>query len=331
MVLSDRKYAIGVDLGGQSVKLAIVDDAGQIWFRRQAPIDPQDSADRLALFIIEEIQAIQVEAENQGKSCVRIGMVMPGYMDSSRNRILFSANLPTLNGSDFPAAIKRNVTLPIVFDADSNGAALGEYYFGAGRGSERLIVATVGTGIGAGVILAGKLLRTYNHTAGSLGHVIVNAKGPTCPCGGRGCLEALASGRALERRAAELAQGNPGSRLAALLAERGRLTGVEIGIALKENDPPACQAVQECGWWLGVGVASWSVIFRPETVVITGGVAELGEPLLTAAREGLAEVGQPAATAIVTIIGATLGTDAGIIGAATAAFMAQNDHNRTPK
>jgi len=319
--LSNQEYTIGVDLGGQSVKLAVVNDAGRIPLRRQTPVDPKKSADQIALLVIEEIQAIHLAAEHQGLSCTRIGMVMPGYLNTNRSRILFSANLPTLNGSNFIASIIRNVPLPIVFDADSNGAALGEYHFGAGCGAERLIVATVGTGIGAGVILGGKVLRICNHTAGSLGHVIVSAKGSSCQCGGRGCLETLAAGPALEKRATELAQAEPDSHLAALLAEKGRLTGVEIGIALKDNDPPACQAVRECGWWLGAGVASWSVIFRPEMVVIGGGVAILGEPLLTAVRKGLAEVGQPAATADVAIAGAALGPDAGIIGAASCAMM----------
>jgi len=317
----DSVCAVGVDLGGQSVKLAVVDDAGQILLRRKAAVDPSVSADRLTQLIVAEILAVCRDAEQNGLTPTAIGMVMPGYMNRDRTRILLAANLPSLNGTDFLASIRKAAPLPIVFDADSNGAALGEYRFGAGRGVERLIVAVVGTGIGAGVIIAGQVLRIWNHIAGSLGHVIVNAKGPACRCGGRGCVEALASGPALERQATELARAEPDSRLAALLAERGRLTGIEIGIALKGNDPPACRAVRECGWWLGAGVAAWSVIYRPEKVVIGGGLAALGEPLLAAVREGLAEVGQPASTAAVVIEGAALGPDAGVIGAAATAIM----------
>ena len=329
--MSTRACAIGVDLGGQSVKLGVVDDAGQIQLRRKAAVDPSVSADRLTRLIVDEIQAVCRDAEQAVLTLTAVGMVMPGYMDRDRTRILFAANLPALNGSDFLASIRKAVPLPIVFDADCNGAALGEYRFGAGRGVERLIVAVVGTGIGAGVIIAGKVLRIWNHIAGSLGHVTVNAKGPACRCGGRGCVEALASGPALERQATQLARAEPDSHLAALLTERGRLTGIEIGIALQNNDPPARRAVRECGWWLGAGVAAWSVIYRPDKVVIGGGLAALGEPLLAAVREGLAEVGQPASTAAVVIEGAALGPDAGVIGAAAAAMMEQHGSDRIPE
>ncbi|HSW46836.1 MAG TPA: ROK family protein [Phycisphaerae bacterium] len=314
------RFAIGVDLGGQSVKLAVVDEAGRVLLRRQAVVDASQHEPEIRWLILGEINALRHEAEGHGFWPACVGLVMPGYLDSQRKKVLFAANLPTLNGTDFLAGIRDAMELPTVFDADSNAAAFGEYRFGAGRDVERLLVVVVGTGIGAGVILGGQVVRIWNHIAGSLGHVIVDARGPKCACGSRGCVEALAAGPALEKRAKEAVADHADSRLAALARQAGRLTGVEVGAALRKSDPVAAEVVRETGWWLGAGIAAWSVIFRPAKVLIGGGVAALGEPLLKAVRQGLAEVGQPAATKDVIVEAAALGADAGIVGAAALAM-----------
>jgi len=313
-----------VDLGGQSAKLAVVDDAGRIVVRRQTPIDASWPEPAIRELILADIAAVRREALAVGVAPAAVGMVMPGYLDRDRTRVLLAANLPTLNGTDFLGSIRAGLDLPSTFDADSNAAAYGEYCYGAGRGVERLIVAAVGTGIGAGVIIEGRVLRIWNHIAGSLGHVIVDPRGPKCACGATGCLEALAAGPALERRAAEAARRNPDSRLADLARRTGRLTGVEIGQALRENDPAAIDIVREAGRWLGAGIASWCVVFRPTKVLIGGGVAALGEPFLAAARETVAAIGQPSATQGVEIAPATLGPDAGTVGAAALAIRSPN-------
>jgi glucokinase len=308
-----------VDLGGQSVKLAVVDNSGAILLRRQAPVDASRPEPEIRGLILNEIAAIRTEATSAKLTPARVGMVMPGYLDRERTRVLFAANLPTLNNTDFLGSIRASLDLPVAFDADSNAAAFAEYRFGAGRGVDRLIVSAIGTGIGAGVIIDGAVLRIWNHIAGSLGHVIVDARGPKCACGAIGCVEALASGPALERRATEAADCNPKSKLAELSKHSTRLTGVEIAQALRENDPAAIEAVRETGWWLGAGIAAWCVIFRPTKVLIGGGIAAIGEPLLVAARQALVQVGQPSATKDVEIAAAALGSDAGVIGASALA------------
>ena len=326
--MSGQPCAIGVDLGGQSVKLAVVDGTGGVHLRSRSAVDATQPAEAITRLLIDQITSLQARATAEGLAPGSVGVVMPGYMDRLRTRILFAANLPTLTGSNLLAQIRHGVELPVVFDADGNAAALGEYRFGAGRGIDRLMVAVVGTGIGVGVMIDGQIVRVRNHTGGSLGHVIVDATGPVCGCGARGCVEARASGRVLERRAAELAAEEPGSRLAALRAERGQLTGVEIGLALGDDDRAAGRAVRECGWWLGVGVASWSAVYAPRKVLIGGGMAALGEPLLSAVRDGFREVGQPLLTRGVVIEAAALGPDAGVIGAAAMAMSEQESDRR---
>lgn len=313
--MNDR-CSIGVDMGGQSVKLALVDEDGVIHLRRQAPIDPTQSADAIALLLIEQVETLLGTAKVKGFAPVAVGVVMPGYMDVGRTKLLFAANLPTLNGTDFLSTVKAGIDLPVAFDADCNAAAFGEYHFGAGRGVDRLIVVTVGTGIGGAVMIQGRILRLWNHISGSLGHVTIDAKGRRCSCGGRGCVETQTSGPAIEKLATELAAAEPDSILARLLAENGRLTGREIRVALEQKDPPAMRVVNDCGWWLGAGVAAWSVIYAPELVLIGGGIAALGPPLLEAARAGLRDVGQPHTTRNVRIEAAALGPDAGVVGAA---------------
>jgi len=318
--------AIGVDLGGQSVRLAVVDDDGAISLRRQADVDAAEPGPHIIQLVITEIRGLLKDAGHEGFAPSAVGVVMPGYMDRDRTRLLYAANLPTLSGSDLLSRVKDAIELPVVFDADCNAAAFGEYRFGAGRGVDRLIVATIGTGVGAGVVIDGRILRVRNHVAGSLGHVIVDPKGPKCPCGARGCVEAFASGRAIERRASDLARAGPDSRLAAFLADRGQITGLEIAQALADGDEVAQRAVRDCGWWLGVGVASWSAVYAPNRVLIGGGMASLGEPLLAAVREGFQEVGQPDLTNRVTIERAGLGSEAGVIGAAAMAADPSKDH-----
>jgi glucokinase len=318
--LSQSSFAIGVDLGGQSAKLGLVDTAGRLLAAHRQTVDANAPKATIQHQLVRAIKAIHRQAEHAGHAASAVGIALPGYMDHARKRLLHAANLPTLGGTDFLQSVRQAVALPVTFDSDANAAAFGEYRFGAGQGVARLIVTTIGTGVGAGVVIDGRLLRIWRHIAGSLGHVIVNPNGPRCACGARGCVEALASGGALERRAREMAETRPNSILARLWTETGRLTGVEVGRALAEGDANAADLVREIGWWLGVAIASWSVIYRPQRVLVGGGIACLGTPLIEAARKGIHAVGQPDATAELDINTAALGPDAGIIGAAALAM-----------
>jgi len=308
--------AIGVDLGGQSVKLALVDGNGVVRFKRQEPVDGTKSAEQICGLVLDQIHALRCDGQTMNLSPAAVGVIMPGYMDRQRTRLIFAANLPTLSGSSLLADLRAGLDLPVTFDADSNGAAFGEYCFGAGRGVDRLTVVVIGTGIGAGVVADGEIVRVRHHIGGSLGHVIVNPRGLRCACGGRGCVETVASGRALEREALEAARSEPGSQLAGLLAQNGRLTGREVAEALAGGDPAALRVVRQCGWWLGVALASWAVIHAPQKILIAGGIAQLGLPLMQAIHEGLQEVGQPTLVKDSTVEPASLGPDAGVVGAA---------------
>ncbi|NLX14701.1 MAG: ROK family protein [Phycisphaerales bacterium] len=313
--MSKRRCAIGVDLGGQSVRMGIVDAMGMVHQPRSTTIDARQPAEMLLGLILDQLRSLIAEAVAHDWSPVGTGIALPGYMDSDRSRIVFSANLPTLNGSRLPAQIQKALPLPVNFESDGNAAALAEFRFGAGQNTKRLLVTVIGTGIGGGVIIDGQTLRIWNHLAGSLGHVVVDARGPRCGCGARGCVEAKASGRTLERLANERADAEPDGMLADLRQRNGRLSGHEIRAAAEHHDASAISIIEECGWWLGAGIASWSAIFHPDKVLIGGGLGELGEPLLAAIRRGLKNTGQPFITDHILIERAALRSQAGLIGA----------------
>lgn len=322
--MSDNKACgLGVDIGGQSVKLALVDGRGQILARAQMPIHREITPGELIPGLCESAGGLA----GQGRGEVAdVGVVMPGYMDKDRTRLIFAANLPALSGTSFLAdlsmQLRRDLGVRVVYDADCNAAAYAEYCQGAGQGCRRLIVAAIGTGVGAGVIIDGQVLRVREHIAGSLGHVIVQAGGAKCPCGASGCVEALSAGPAIERAARQAAEREPRSRLAELGKQRGRMACVEVSEAAAAGDPAAAEIIAQAGWWLGAGVASWAVIYAPEKVLFAGGVAGLGEPLLAAARRGMSETGQPRLVGGIELGLATLGADAGAIGAAMLAMRA---------
>lgn len=315
-----RPVAIGVDIGGRSAKLALVRNDGEILHRDQRPLDREMSAGAILQTLAEGIIGLHGLATCDGLEPVGAGVVMPGYVDESKHRVELVANLPSLNGTRFPLDLADAVPLEVQFDTDGNAATLGEHHFGAGRGVRRLLVAAIGTGIGGGVVIDGHLLRIRNHTAGSLGHIMVNPDGPKCGCGARGCLETVASARGFEAAAADEAAANPQSVLARLRAERGKLSIAEIMDALKAGDAAAAQAVNRCARWLAAGISTWCAIYSPNRVLLGGGVASIGEPLIFAVREQFRAIGQPYAYERMTIDLAELGNDAGVIGAASLWF-----------
>jgi glucokinase len=315
-----KTCAIGIDLGGQSIKAGVVDAAGTLLCRCNQPVDKTLSPSQAVSAMADMVKTLRADDAVSDHDLCGIGIVMPGYMNRDRSQLLFAANLPQLSGSSLLADLKNSLDLPVVFDADCNAAAVAEHAFGAGADVHRLVVATVGTGIGAGVIIDGQIPRTMYHIAGSLGHVIVNPQGPQCPCGGRGCLEAMSAASAFDREARRVQMGQSDTPLAAILHSGQPVTGEDLRSALDQADPVASQVVAHCGWWLGVGVASWCAIFHPDRVLIGGGLAGLGQPLLDAVRKGCLEVGQPRLTQQLEIGLAHFGMDAGLVGAAAEAM-----------
>jgi len=252
-----------------------------------------------------------------------VGLACAGTVDSDQGVVVSSPNLPL---KDVPLAgiLQRSLGIPVVLENDANAAVLGEAVAGAAAGLRHVVMLTLGTGVGGGLFLDGRLYRGASGGAAELGHVIVQADGLPCRCGNNGCLEMYASGSALGRFAQVRAGDERTDPTGALgrLRKRGRLTGREVSRLAREGDTGALGVVLELAGWLGIGLVNMTHVFDPEMIVVGGGVGELGELLIGPAREFVRENAMPPARDRVLVAPAKLGNEAGLVGGGLAAWEA---------
>jgi glucokinase len=305
---------IGVDIGGTKVLGGIVDSAGDVLVqtRRDTPADNPPATLARILDVIEDLLAAhQVEA---------IGIGAAGWIDAARSTVLFAPNLAWRN-EPLRDLIQARVDVPVFVDNDANAAAWAEFEFGAARDArDSMVLFTIGTGIGGGIILGGRVARGAHGMAAEMGHVQMVPDGHPCGCGRTGCAEQYASGTALVRFARAAAEQQPelAHRLVAMThGDLSRLTGPLVTKAAQDNDGAALSAFDQVGFWLGVALADTVQILDPEVIVIGGGVIEAGELLLKPTRHSYAETlkhrGQ---LPIADIRPAKMGNLAGVVGAA---------------
>ncbi len=238
---------------------------------------------------------------------------------AQESKVIFSPNLRAIEGIPLKDELEPRVRLPVVVENDNNAAAWGEFRFGAGSRAKHLLFLGLGTGIGGGIIMHGRLLRGAQGAGGELGHVTVQATGPRCACGNRSCLEAFASGTAIGRRAREIASERPDSALGQLAAER-KVLGEDVTDLARQGDKGALSVLKEAGRWLGIGLAGFVNIFNPEVVVVGGGVIAAGDLLLEPARESVATRALRPSRDLVRIVPARFGAESGMLGAAALAL-----------
>jgi glucokinase len=303
--------AIGVDVGGTKIAVGVVTTAGKILdeVRYPTPQSPET--------LIENI-ARAIKEVGDGHEVGGVCLAVPGLILASENKVVFSANLRAIEGIPLKDEIEPRIGLPLTIENDGNAAAWGEFRFGAGSEVDHLVFVTLGTGIGGGVITHGVLMRGAQGSGGELGHVTIEATGPRCACGNHGCLEALASGTAIARRARELAIENPDSALGRL-ATRRQILGEDVTELAREGDEVALSVLDEIGRWLGVGLGAFVNIFNPEVVAVGGGAMEAGELILKAARREVLLRARPPSRDLAEIQVATLGPKSGVLGAAALA------------
>ncbi len=305
--------AIGVDVGGTKVAAGLVDEDGTVLARTRRPT-PAGSAEQVA-----EVIAAVVAELRQGADVVAVGLGAAGFVDASRARVLYAANL-SWRDEPLRDEVARRTGLPVVVENDANTAAWAESRFGAASGEPDVVAVTVGTGIGGGIVLDGRLYRGGYGGAAEFGHLQVVPGGRRCGCGQRGCWEQYCSGRALLREAREIADVRPafGARLLALGGGRPEgLTALDVTRAAQEGDPAARECFAVLGGWLGQGMADLAAVLDPGVFVVGGGVADAGELLLEPARRTYAErLTGSGHRPVAEIRAARLGNDAGLVGAA---------------
>jgi glucokinase len=309
-------HAVGLDIGGTKIAGGVVTDSGQILDRTRVPTPPDDQAATLAalLTLVEELRA-----RNPGVEAIGVGAA--GLVERPGGSVRWAPH-NSYRRMELRRLLHERTGLPTSVDNDGNAAAWAEARFGAGAGSGDLVLVNVGTGIGGGLVLNGGIYHGEHGFAGELGHLIVDPEGDRCPCGNRGCLEAMASGLTLGRLGREAAAADPAGRLAALAkVTEGPVTGEVVFAAASEGDKAALALFERVGHWLGVGIASLVTIFDPDLVVVGGGVAATGDLLLTPARASFERyVHARQHRDLPPVVPARLGADAGLVGAATLAL-----------
>ena len=312
---SGEPHAIGLDIGGTKIAGGVVTAGGVVLERTRVPTPPADEAATLAAMVavVDELRARHPRVD-------AVGVGAAGMVEWPRGRLRWAPH-NAYRRLELRRLLHERTGLPTVVDNDATAAAWAEARFGAGAGTDDLVLVAVGTGIGGGLVLDGAVYRGTAGLGGEVGHMIVAPDGDPCDCGNRGCLETMASGSALGRAARAVAAADPGGRLATLAGGPQRVTGEIVFQAAKEGDQAAIALFERTGYWLGVGIASLITIFDPDVVVVGGGLAATGDLLLAPARASMERyVFGRAHRDLPPVAPARLGADAGLVGAATLAL-----------
>jgi glucokinase len=304
-------------MGGTKLLAGAVDGGLGVHHRVQRTVHGLDQRTLLATVV----EAVQETRENAGAEVAAVGFGIPSLMDQRTGSSVVAINLP-LDNIRFRDVMAERLDLPVFVENDANAAMLAEHRAGAAQDAADAVLLTIGTGIGGGLMLGGRLYRGSVGAAGELGHMVIEMDGPRCQgnCPNRGCVEALASGTALAREAARLAREQPDSGLGIALADGRELAGPLVTELAHDGDAAAIEVLRLIGSRLGVAIANCVNIFNPEVVVIGGGVIGAGELLLGPVRRQVAERALPPSRDLVRIVAARFGVEAGMVGAAALAF-----------
>jgi glucokinase len=322
-----EQFIVGIDLGGTNIAAgAMPTDGTREIAMRMAPTRAEEGSaavvERIVRTIEDVIEQTRAETGAQRSDFLGVGIGAPGPLDRASGIVLIT---PNLGWRDFPLRdeVGSGVNLPTTLDNDANCATLGEWWCGAAKGGRNVIGLTIGTGIGGGLILDGKLYHGASDTAGEIGHTTIDSTGRRCKCGNYGCLEAYASGTAIAERAREVLDVDSQSILPELVdGDLRRITAQTVFEASKRGDAVALEIVRDTAHFLGVGISNLLNVFNPDMVVIAGGVTQAGDILFDPLRaEVRRRAFKPAVEACAIVPGA-LPLSAGVVGA-VATFKAQ--------
>jgi glucokinase len=306
---------IGVDLGGTTVNAGLVDASGAVVREMSVATESERAADlfRQLTAVVGELQA---DPEN-GSRVAAVGVGLPGLVNNETHRAVMLPNLPDLSSLDLYSELQKMTGLPVVLDNDANAAAYGELLVGAGRGAQTLFYVGIGTGIGAGLVVDGRLWRGANGYAGEFGHMTVDPDGIECACGNVGCLETVCSSPNIVRRARERLFRDRTSSLSRLVIPRDReFTSEDIANAANANDDMARLIMDRTAMYLGIALAGVINLLNIETVVIGGGVMAAGDALLQPIVEHTRRRAFGPSFEACRIAAAALGANSGVVGAA---------------
>lgn len=321
------EYALGIDLGGTGIKAGVVSAKGALLREWKVPTEAEKGGGYVVSRMIALCRQILAELPDgiKPQQIIGIGIGSPGVFDFDTGALVAGAvNIPGLNGTPMRSIFEAELGLPTRVDNDANVFVLAEARYGAGRGTPVAVGYTIGTGIGGGVVIGGKVFHGAWGFAGELGHVTVDPEGIYCPCGNHGCMESYASANAIASYARQAAELHEDSVLSNMGPEE--ITCKSVGEAAAAGDSLARHVIDRAAYYLGEGIGAVVIALNPAVIIIGGGGALLGEMLFEPIRRHLRRRVYHQRVKSVAVVGAQLGLDAGIIGAAGLAFAERNSN-----
>jgi glucokinase len=306
------EVVFAADLGGTHLRAATVDENGTIHFRLKQKTPHASEPEDIVRALVQAVRECEAQSRINGDSIRAVSVVVPGSVNVKQGVVMKAPNLACLDGFRLTAALTNELKLPAVVENDANAAAVGEMWQGAGHGRRTIVCITLGTGVGGGIILDGKLWRGVNDSAAEIGHMCVDPfGGVACLCGSRGCLEVYASATAIVRMAREARPRYPDSVL-----KSEDLNSEDVYRAGVEGDELALEVFRRMGVYLGIGLANLINIINPEMIVIGGGVVNAWDLFAKHMQREIAERAFPVPAAEVKVVPGESGDDAGLLGAA---------------
>ncbi len=311
-----KKIYLGMDLGGSNISAALMDASGKIIRYEKTLTLADEGKKKLIQRIVMMGRKIQHDAGISRKEIKGIGMGVPGVLDLAQGVVKYSPNLPGWRNVPLKKELEEALDLKVVLDNDANAAAFGEKWLGAGKDKQHVVVYTLGTGVGGGIIIGGQLVHGSCDGAGEMGHTTIVPDGPQCVCGNHGCLETLVSGTGIARRARELIKAGRKSILLRMCD--GNLSGLTaklVFLGARKGDKLANEVVEQTGVYLGIAVANMINLLNPELIIIGGGVSVAGDMLLRVIRQEAKKRAFKELYRCTKIVKATLSDRAGVFGA----------------
>jgi len=315
------KYCIGIDLGGTFIKFVLVDDQGRPSKTFQLPT-PDSLDGMVGQMVAGAKQALKTNGVAVSDA-LGAGIGSPGPLDLKAGIVLNSPNLPGMTNVPLRDLVSKGLGLPAVLENDANAAAYGEFIAGAGKDATDMVLLTLGTGVGGGAIVDGRLLHGAHGMGAEFGHIVVEPGGRPCGCGQTGCLEQYASATFMARNAARLIQQEGrASSLSEILKRKGEITAKDVNEARRAGDELAAEVWDEMAHYLAMGCVDLCRAFDPDLIVLGGGMTAAGEDLMKPLRKHVSDLWWKMTPQVTRIVIAALGNDAGAIGAAGQAWAA---------